>query len=169
MENLYLVDNHIMVRGRKCFTRHLSNVLFSYTYMMLPPHPPPNTKWLTFQQRLFVRATHVIKIIHYDDVIMSAMASQITSHTIVYSIVYLGADQRKHQSSASLAFVRGIHRWPVNSPHKGPVTRKMFPFDDVIIWCSSKRQCSIVVSHEEFLVALPLQETLPLLFEMHNL
>ena len=44
-----------------------------------------------------------------------------------------GADQRKHQSSASLAFVRGIHRWPVNSPHKGPVTRKMFPFDDVIL------------------------------------
>ena len=46
---------------------------------------------------------------------------------------YSGADQRKHQSSASLAFVRGIHRWPVNSPHKGPVTRKMFPFDDVIM------------------------------------
>ena len=44
----------------------------------------------------------------------------------------LGADQRKHQSSASLAFVRGIHRWPVHSPHKGPVTRKMFPFDDVM-------------------------------------
>ena len=42
-----------------------------------------------------------------------------------------GADQRKHQSSASLVFVRWIHRWPVNSPHKGPVTRKMFPFDDV--------------------------------------
>ena len=44
------------------------------------------------------------------------------------------ADQRKHQSSASLAFVRGIHRWPVNSPHKWPVTRKMFPFYDVIMW-----------------------------------
>ena len=42
-------------------------------------------------------------------------------------------NQRKHQSSASLAFVRGIHRWPVNSLHKGPVTRKMFPFDDVIM------------------------------------
>ena len=68
---------------------------------------------------------------HYDDVIMDAMASQITIHTIVYSIVYSGADQRKHQSSASLAFVSEIHRWPVNSPHKGPVTRKMFPFDDV--------------------------------------
>ena len=71
--------------------------------------------------------------IHYDDVIISAMASQITSLTIVYSIVYSGADQRKHQSSASLAFVRVMHRWPVNSPHKGPVTRKMFPFDDVIM------------------------------------
>ena len=47
----------------------------------------------------------------------------------------IGADQRKHQSSASLAFVRGIHRRPVNSPHKGPVTRKMFPFDDVIMYC----------------------------------
>ena len=46
-----------------------------------------------------------------------------------------GADQRKHQSSALLAFVMGIHRWPVNSPHKGPVTRKMFPFDDVIMPC----------------------------------
>ena len=64
---------------------------------------------------------------------MGAMASQITSLTIVYSTVYLCADQRKHQSSASLMFVRGIHRWPVNSPHKGPVTRKMFPFDDVIM------------------------------------
>ena len=64
---------------------------------------------------------------------MSAIASQITSLTIVYSSVYSGADQRWHQSSASLAFVRGNHRWPVNSPHKGPVTRKMFPFYDVIM------------------------------------
>ena len=70
---------------------------------------------------------------HYNDVIMSAIASQITSLTIVYSTVYSDADQRKHQSSASLAFVWGIHRGPVNSPHKWPVTRKMFPFDDVIM------------------------------------
>ena len=61
------------------------------------------------------------------------MTFQITSLTIVYSTVYSGADQRKHQSSASLAFVWGIHREPVNSPHKGPVTRKLFPFDDVIM------------------------------------
>ena len=58
--------------------------------------------------------------------IMGVMVSQITSLTIVYSAVYSGAHQRKHQSSASLAFVRGFHRGPVNSPHKGPVTRKMF-------------------------------------------
>ena len=42
-------------------------------------------------------------------------------------------DQRKHESSASLAFVRGFHRWPVNSSHKGPVTRKIFPFDGVVM------------------------------------
>ena len=74
-----------------------------------------------------------VRVVHYNDVIMGAMASQITSLTIVYSTVYSGTDQRKHQSSASLAFVWGIHRWPVNSPHKAPVTRKMFPFDDVIM------------------------------------
>ena len=72
--------------------------------------------------------------LHYDDVIMGTIASQITSLTIVYSTVYSGADQSKHQSSASLAFVWGIHRGPVNSTHKWPVTRKMFPFDDVIMW-----------------------------------
>ena len=70
---------------------------------------------------------------HYTDVIMGAMASQITSLNIIYSTVYSGADQRKHQSPVSLAFVRGIHRGPVNSPHKWLVTRKMFPFDDVIM------------------------------------
>ena len=47
---------------------------------------------------------------HYTDAIMTPMASQITSLTVVYSIVYSGIDQRKHQSSSSLAFVRGIHR-----------------------------------------------------------
>ena len=72
---------------------------------------------------------------HYNDVTMGAIASQITSVTIVYSTVYSDADQRKHQSSASLAFVWGIRRGQVNSPLKWPVTLKMFPFDDVIM-CS---------------------------------
>ena len=76
--------------------------------------------------------------LHYSNVIMSTISSQITGVAIVYSIVGSGADQRIHQSSASLVFVRGVHRWLVNSPHKGPVTRKMFPFDDVIMQHDSR-------------------------------
>ena len=64
---------------------------------------------------------------------MDTIASQITSLAIVFSTVYIDIDQRKHQSSASLAFVWEIHRGPVNSPHKWLATRKMFPFDDVIM------------------------------------
>ena len=71
---------------------------------------------------------------HYTDVIMGVIASQITDVSIVYSTVWSSVYKKKHQSSASLAFLRGIPRWPVNSPHKGPVTRKMFPFDDVIMY-----------------------------------
>ena len=70
---------------------------------------------------------------HYNDVIMSMMASQITSLTTVYSTFYSRRRSRKHQSSASLAFVWGIHHWPVNCPHKRPVMRKICPFDDVIM------------------------------------
>ena len=69
----------------------------------------------------------------YNDVIMSAMATQITSMTIVCSAVCSDSHQRKHQRSASLAFVWGIHWWPVNSPHTGPVTRKI-PFHEVIMY-----------------------------------
>ena len=71
-------------------------------------------------------------------------ASQIIAVSVVYSTVCSGVDQRKHQSSAPLAFVSGIHRssgihrWPVNSPHKGPVTQKMLPFDDVI-WSGGQK------------------------------
>ena len=64
---------------------------------------------------------------------MSAIASQTTGVSIVCLTDCPGANQRIHQNSASLAFVRGIHRWPMNSPYKGPVTPKMFPFDDVIM------------------------------------
>ena len=64
---------------------------------------------------------------------MSAIASHITGVSILYSIGSSDADQRKHKSPVSLAFVRGIHRLPVNSPHKGPVTQRWFPFDDVIM------------------------------------
>ena len=103
---------------------------------------PLPTYWSTFYQHfhlVFIVDINVkskvslISVLHYGDVIMGAIASQITCVTTVYPTVYSSAGQRKHQSSASLALVRGIHRWPVNSPHKGPVTRKIFPFDDVIM------------------------------------
>ena len=89
-----------------------------------------------------------MRLRHYNDVIMGAITSQITSLIIVYSTVYSDADQRKHQSSASLAFVRGIHRGPVNSPHKWPITRKMFPFDDVIMEYPNVR-ASVVAIHSQ--------------------
>ena len=88
-------------------------------------HRPPCS---TSHPELNRRRTH-----HYSDVIMSEVVSQITGVSIVYSSVCSCADQRKHHSSASLASMWGIHRWPVDSPHKGPVTRKIFPFDDVIM------------------------------------
>ena len=92
-------------------------------------------KALRFALNVYYACCGEFEYPHCNDVIMGAIASQNTSLTIVFSAVYLDTDQRKHESSASLAFVRGIHRLPVNSPHKWPVTRKMFPFDDVImIW-----------------------------------
>ena len=93
----------------------------------------PKACKLLYSAHKETQQTKVKKIKHYTDVIMSVMASYITSLTTVYSIVYSDEDLRKHQSSASLTFVWGIHRGPVNSPHKWPVPRKMVPFDDVIM------------------------------------
>ena len=88
----------------------------------------------------------------YNDVIIGTIASQITSLMIAFSTIYLDTDQRTHQSSASLAFVRGIHRRPVNSPHKWPVTRKMFPFDDVImIVCHFHRPDGVIQNSRGYL------------------
>ena len=70
---------------------------------------------------------------HYNDVIIRAMASQITSIAIVYSTVYSRRRPKKTSKPRVIGLCEGIHRWPVNSPHKGPVTRKMLPFDDVIM------------------------------------
>ena len=94
---------------------------------------------------------------HYDDVTMSGMASQITSLTIVYSTVYPGADQRKHQSPASLAFVWGIHRGPVNSPHKWPVTPKLFPFDDVLMLIKNQNNSLLCNIHWNSIVTSQLR------------
>ena len=93
--------------------------------------------------------THEIKY-HYSDVRMGAIASQITSLTFVYLTVYSDADQRKNQSSESLAFVREIHRGAVNSLHKRPVTRNMFPFDDVIMWLHIQKKSNFPIHFEVF-------------------
>ena len=107
---------------------HSSRSNFVTEYMHRP--------WKLFNS-LRPRATYVwvnrVQLMHNNDVIMSVMASQITSLMSVYSNIYSGADQSKHQSPASLAFVQEIHRWQVNSLHKGPVMWKMSPFDDVIM------------------------------------
>ena len=70
---------------------------------------------------------------YYSDAIMNALAALINGVPIVYTTVCSGADDRKHQSSASLAFVWGIHWWPVNSSHKRWVTQKRFLSDNVIM------------------------------------
>ena len=72
--------------------------------------------------------------VHYKGVIISAMASLMTGVSIVYTTVCSAVDERKRQSSASLAIAMEIHWWLVNYPHKGPATRKMLSFDDIMIW-----------------------------------
>ena len=85
-------------------------------------HSPLDCELLCLHGILLTKIEHN----QYSDIIMSAMTSQITSVSIVYSTVCSGTDQRK------------LHQWLVDSPHKGPVTWKLFPFDDIII---SSRRC----------------------------
>ena len=95
-----------------------------YTYIYIYMHDI----WHVITQYLYMHSSK-----YHNDVIMNEMASQITSLTIVYWTVVSDADPRTYQSSALLAFMRGIHQVPLNSPHKWPVTRKIFPSDDVIM------------------------------------
>ena len=96
-------------------------------------------KWICY-----IVSVHMLT--HSIDIIMSTVMSQITSVSIVYSTVCSGADQRELRSCASLAFVRGIYRWPVNAPHKGPERREMVLFDDVVMeWCMR----FIVILHDK--------------------
>ena len=90
---------------------------------------------------------------HYIDVIMTTIACQITSLTVVYSIIYSDADQRKHQSSASLAFVWGSHRDRWIPRAKGQLRGKCFH-----LMTSSWQPLPVIVgnicvwfSHERFL------------------
>ena len=116
--------NTICLNGRVYSMQHLSSKMMFYRKVPWHDHK-----------------FEVLVTLHWR--IMGSTASQITSLTVVYSTVYSDADQRKYQSFASLAFLWGIHRRPVNSPHKWPVTRKMFPFDDVIMSCLSPQSCTL--------------------------
>ena len=137
---------HVLVFGKYTFAYLPSNgrivlpLIFTFTDNNGAVYAK---KWVVTNRRAFtlcqvdisMKSRHICDDNEpYNDVIICAIASQITSLTIVYSAIYSEVDQRKHQSSGSLAFVWWIHRWAVNSPHKWPVTRKMFPFDDVIMF-----------------------------------
>ena len=108
-----------------------TTILITGSSYLMRTFPGP----MALERRMWLFARHVTSYsyAHYGDVIMSPMASQNARLTILCSNVYSGTDQRKPKSSAWLAFVWGIHRWPVNSPHKGWVTRNMFPFGDPIM------------------------------------
>ena len=94
--------------------RHEQAHLKGLLALSYPTHGHPNFMRLNIRGAL-------------SDVIMSAMVSQITSVSIVYFRL------KETSKIRSLTFVWRIHRWPVNSPLKGPETRKMFIFDDVIM------------------------------------
>ena len=136
-----------LLPGTRNYLRHQSGVFSQVSLVITDNSRKPPTQC---KRRVFIKMYHHSIQNHYDDVIMGGMTSQITSLAIVYSTVYSGADQRKHQSPASLAFVRGIHRGQVNSPHKWPVTRKLLPFDDVIMqsrWCGG----TFVIKHFRYM------------------
>ena len=142
-DNIALLWHHYNESISECELSSTFHILYCVRYRVVRNHDISKVNILNIisilllHVRSFIESYHQTALHyitwHYNDVKISTMASQITNLTIVYSTVYAGTDQIKHQSSASLACVKGIHRWPVNSPHKGPVTRKIFPFDDVIM------------------------------------
>ena len=109
----------------------------------------PRIEWMNCRVDMLTNLDFfgTIQLSHYSDLIMGTIASEITSLTIVYSTVYSVADQSKPQSSSSLAFMQGIHRRPVNYPHKRPVTWKMFPFHDVIMLANKRAYVASGWSH----------------------
>ena len=130
--SLYMPSN---ILGNSCTpSHHYSDVQWSPNHLKSPETRQCVQQFVLGNLKENIESPHNLPFLeHYGDVIMSAMASQITGVWMVCSTICSGAHQRKHQSSASLVFGRGIHRWPVNPHHKRPVPRKMFPFNDVIM------------------------------------
>ena len=121
----------------KYFTKHLLNIYFKIGVYV----------YISMQNLWYINCPSgnetEIFCDHYSDVIMSVTASPISSVSIVCSTVCSGANQRNHQSSASLAFERGIHRWPENYPHIGHVAI-VYSFDNVIM-ISVRRQLIVAL------------------------
>ena len=118
----------------KCFFRwpfQSQHSTYTHTPHSRPPTPTPIA--VTSHEPCGLSIRLEISFIHYNIIIMSAMASQITRLTIIYSAFYSGEDQRKKSKLCVTGLRAENSPWPVNSPHKGPVTREMFPFDDVIM------------------------------------
>ena len=116
-------DVYFDLRPNKSLSKHLWGCFFRrfrdhYDVIVMKTNPCHDVTMFYFRREFVFRYTLLLAPSHYNGVIMGSIGSQITSLTVVYSAVYSGADQRKHQSSASLAFVWGIHRGPLNSPHK---------------------------------------------------
>ena len=141
---------------------------------------PPNPEWSlhksinkTKQCRNFMGFT--IKLISSITVTSYLARWLLKSPTFrLFTQPFVQGQIKENQSSASMAFVRGIHRWPMNSPHKGPVTRKIFPFNDVIMEsCTGFRlflHCFVVafvvclfvlesILHTFFRVPVPIDDT----------
>ena len=126
-----LVRNHLLFlmknanHRRHCCHDIFSLVLWWWSKTLLPTVP--------LRQQDTIQITFKFGLAHYSDTTMGAMTSHITGVSIVCPTIWSGAHQRKHHSSASPTFVSGVQRSAVDSPHKGPITRKMFPFDNVIM------------------------------------
>ena len=121
-------------------------------------HPKERQRASMALDMIYLMAVYVKGGIHFSDITMSSMASEITGVSIVYTVVCSDAIQRIHQSSASLAFVREIHQWPVYSPHKRPITWKMVPFDDVFMSCPAKCLKIFAVSHFNYALCEQLED-----------
>ena len=135
--NIYIYFQSIYISHITISRKTYTYIIYSLTLFLLCIHDI-NSFILgrcrcNFKSTIFRGLYHKHSTEHYNDVLMSVMAYQITGILIVCSTICSGTDHRKYQSSRSLTFVRGIHQWPVDSLHKGPVMQKMFLVDDVIM------------------------------------
>ena len=146
---LSLIRYHLRAISEEISEPPFSRISLKMTHLNLNWNLPGTNEWNSSTVEMRYRLNSFgCSCNHCNDVITGTMATEITSLTIVYLTFHSGAGQRKHKISTSLAFVWGIHRWPVNSPHKCPVTRKMFPFDDVVmetLFFSSSHFCIFVM------------------------